>query len=149
MMKNFTIREYRGSFCLFDDNGKLVGEILHGYFINLKEKIKIDKEVYKIKYTGFLWQDMNVLNKGNKLFLRTDSSKDRIFYYGNYTEIYTYKYKDYKAYLYDNDDNLVLLLDHKKSFFEIIYKMEVGDNFNNDMVVLSFLNLYIRNSSGE
>lgn len=149
MMKIFKIRNYKSSFCLFNENEKLVGEIIHGYVINLKEKIKIDKEVYKVKYTGFLWQDMNVLDKDNKLFLRTDSSKDRIFYYGNYTEIYTYKYKGYKAYLYDNNDNLVLLLDHKKSFFEIIYKMEVGDNFNSDMVILSFLNLYIRNSSGE
>jgi len=145
-MKNFTIREYRGSFCLFDDNGKLVGEILHGYFINLKERIKIGDEIYSIKNTGFLWENMNILDKDRRLVLRTDYSKNRIFHYGDYTGIYIYKYKGYKAYLYDNYDNLVLLIDREKKFFDTIYKMEVGNNFNTVMVILGFLNLYIRSS---
>ncbi|WP_344831505.1 hypothetical protein [Chryseobacterium ginsenosidimutans] len=132
---------------MFNEDQKLVGELLNGF---IKKSIKIGKEIYKIKNTGFFWSDLNIFDKNNQLALRSDASKNRLVHYSNYTEFYTYKgLSSKKVCLFDNDDNQVILIDRKENLFSTEYKIEIQKDFNNYLVILSFLYLYIRNSSGE
>jgi regulatory protein YycI of two-component signal transduction system YycFG len=146
-MKTCTINIYKNLFCLFNEDQKLVGELLNGF---IKKSIKIGKEIYKIKNTGFFWSDLNIFDKNNQLVLRSDASKNRLFHYSNYTGFYTYKgLSGKKVCLFDNDDNQVILIDRKENLFSTEYKIEIQEGFNNYLVILSFLYLYLRNSSGE
>lgn len=149
-MKLFKVLEFSNSVQVLNEKGQTVGELLFGFINGLNDRIKIGNEFYKIKNTGFGWMEISVYDLSGKLVLKTDSSKDRIFYYGTYTEIYTYQYKGWmsnKKYLYDNNDKLLVILDCKQRFFRTTYSVEIDDDFNNYLIILSFLNFYLRGLS--
>ncbi len=150
-MKLFTTKEGNSSIQILNEREEQVGELLFGVINGLKERIKIDNKIYKIKGTGFLWSDISVFDESGKLVLITDSSKNRLFYYGNSTEIYTYKYKSWlrkELLLYDSHDTLVLALNCKQTLLKMKYKLEVDDDFSQSLIILSFFNFYLRDISG-
>ncbi|PIF46384.1 hypothetical protein CLU96_3415 [Chryseobacterium sp. 52] len=146
-MKLFKTKESGNSCQLFNEKEELVGELLFGFIAALNDRIKIGEEVYKIKYPGFLLNGINVFDQSGKLVVRTDSSKNRIFYYGNHTEVYTYQYKGWlskQLNLYNSNDKLLVSLRYRQTFFKMIYNAEIDEDFNNTIGILTFLNFYTR-----
>lgn len=151
-MRLFQIEKSNNSFQLLDNKKELVGELLSGFLSGLNSRIKIGNEFYKIKAAGFLWMAIDVFDESGRLILKIDSAKNRIFYYGDSTEIYTYKYKGWlhkKLFLYDNNDQLVLAIDYRQALFKLNYKLEIDDNFNNGLITLSLLYFYLRDLLSE
>ncbi len=148
-MKKFTTKNTFNAVKLFNNNDKLVGEIISPYFINgLSEKIKLKDKVFKIKGTGFLWRDIKIYDQDNYLICKSDISKSRIIYFGDTIEIFTFKHKNWlsnKFFLYKNDQ-IILALDYK-GFFRWKFIIEVDENFYNDLIILIFFNFYMRGFS--
>ncbi|MET3537508.1 hypothetical protein [Chryseobacterium limigenitum] len=145
-MKIYTIKESRGSLKLLNEENQLVGEVLYEFVTGINRRIKIDNEIFKIKNTGFLWYDNDVFDKNGILVLKNDYAKNRIFYYDQDTEFFTYKFKGWfnkKLYLYNNGDQPVLMIGYKQKIFKNQYIIEVGKGFTNYIVILSLLNFYI------
>jgi len=145
-MKIYTIRESRGSLKLFNEENQLVGEVLYEFVTGINRRIKIDNEIFKIKNTGFLWYDTNVFDKNGRLVLKNDYAKNRIFYYDQNTEFFTYKFKGWfnkKFCLYNHNDQLVLMIGYKQKIFKNQYIIEIEKGFTNYIVILSLLNFYI------
>ncbi|MCS4300775.1 MULTISPECIES: hypothetical protein [Chryseobacterium] len=146
-MKLFTTKEGNFSIQVLNEREEHVGELLFGVINGLNERIKIGSEIYKIEGTGFLWKDIRVLDESGKVVLIIDSSKNRLFYYGNSTEIYTYQFKSWlhkELLLYDSQDKLVLALSYKQTLLKLKYVLEIDEDFNHDLIILSFLNFYLR-----
>lgn len=142
----YTIKEGRGFLKLFNEENQHVGEILYEFVTGINRRIKIDNEIYKIKNTGFLWYDTNVFDKNGRLVLKNDYAKNRIFYYDQDTEFFTYKFKGWfnkKLCLYNNQDQLVLMMGYKQKIFKNQYTIEIEKGFTNYIVILSLLNFYI------
>ncbi|AZA55292.1 hypothetical protein [Chryseobacterium sp. G0201] len=145
-MRIYTIKEGRGFLKLFNEENQHVGGILYEFVTGINRRIKIDNEIYKIKNTGFLWYDTNVFDKKGRLVLKNDYTKNRIFYYDQDTKFFTYKFKGWfnkKLSLYNNDDQLVLMIGYKQKIFKNQYAIEIEKGFTNYIVILSLLNFYI------
>jgi len=145
-MKIYTIKEGGGSLKLLNEENQIVGEILYEFVTGINRRIKIDNEIFKIKNTGFLWYDTNVFDKNGRLVLKNDYAKNRIFYYNQNTEFFTYKFKGWfnkKLRLYNNDHQLVLMISYKQKIFKNQYIIEIEKGFTNYIVILSLLNFYI------
>ncbi|HCA09274.1 hypothetical protein [Chryseobacterium sp.] len=144
-MKFFKANESSGSLQLLNEKEERMGELLFGFIGGLNDRMKIGDEVYTIKGTGFLWMGTNIFDASGRLVLKIDASKSRIFYYGETTEIYTYQHKGWlskKLNLYNWEDRLLVSLHHKQKFLKTIYTIEIDEDFNNSIIILSFLNFY-------
>lgn len=148
-MKEFQIKTTTfSSIQLLNENEELVGELLFNLVAGFKEKIKIKEEIFKIKNTGFLWNDIKVFDENEKLMIESDISKGRFIYFGDSKEIYTYKYRCWfsnKANLFRNEELVISI--NMKGFFKTKYEIKVANYLTNYLMVLTFLNSYIRNSS--
>jgi len=148
-MKEFTIiYPIFSPLQLLDENGRLVGEIFSNAIAGVNEKIKIGDEIFKINRTGFLWQDFKIFDRNKKLILKSDVSKNRLIYFGNDIEIFTYKSKGWfnsKLNLYKTSNLLVSIW--TKGFLKHQYKMEIENDFKNSLIMLAFLNDYINSQS--
>ncbi|PZU88098.1 MAG: hypothetical protein DI529_06430 [Chryseobacterium sp.] len=148
-MKQFTVKNPIFSpLQLLDENGNVVGEILSNLFAGFNEKIKIGDEIFKINRTGFLWHDFKIFDRNEKLILKSDVSKNRLIYFGNDIEIFTYKSKGWfnsKLNLYKSSNLLVSIW--TKGFFKHQYKIEIENEFTNYLIILTFLNDYINSQS--
>lgn len=143
-MKKYKIKESLFSRQLLDENEKIIGETLLNLISGFKEKIKIDNEVFKITHTGFLWNDIKVFDRNKKLVLKSDISKDRLIYFGNEVEIFTYKGNGWfnnKLDLFRKNELIVSI--KSKEFFKTKYMIEVENDFENYVVILTFLSSYI------
>ncbi|MFY7814750.1 MAG: hypothetical protein ACOVRK_06090 [Chryseobacterium taeanense] len=144
-MKIFKIKKTKTSYKLFDDHEILVGEILFDYFLGRNRRVKINNKLYKVKYSGLLGHFLKFIDESGKLTVMIDSSKSRMFYYGDpYTEIYDFKTKGWwhsSTNLVDQrDDRLLIRLRHRNLFFTSEYDIAITENsFNNTIVVLAFL----------
>lgn len=145
-MKIFKTKNTFNSVKIFNENEQLIGEIVSPFFINgLSEKIKIGDDIFKIKGTGFLWNDIKIYNKDNYLICKSDNSKNRIIYFGDTIDIFSFRYKNWfsnKFFLFKND-KIVLSADYK-GFFRWKFIIEVDENFDNDLIILIFVNFYMR-----
>ena len=148
-MKEFTvIYPIFSPLQLLDENGKLVGEILLSMIGSFNDRIKIDNEIFKIKYNSLFSRDYKIFDRNEKLILKSDVSKSRLIYFGNDIEIFTYKSKGWfnsKLNLYKSN-NLVISL-WTKGYFKYRYKMEIENDFKNSLIILAFLNDYIKSQS--
>ncbi len=128
---------------VFDDNGNLVGEILHSFISGLKEKIKIDNSIFIIRNVGFLGNEKEVYNPENKLVLKTDLSKNRIIHYKQYAETYEFR----GAGLFSNKTLLLkeseLILTANTTGLLGKRTFEVADEFDKRLVILFFINFYL------
>ncbi|KFF24845.1 hypothetical protein [Chryseobacterium vrystaatense] len=145
-MKLFKVRKSSSSLQVFNEAEELIGVLLFGFIGGFNEKIKIGDQLYKIKSAGFLWRDIHIFDQSGRLVFKTDSSKNRILYYGSFTEIYTYEHKGWlkkKLYLYDNKDRIMAEIRYKQTFFlKEHYSIETDDDFSNDLIILSVLYFY-------
>ncbi|MBP6577918.1 MAG: hypothetical protein KA796_12935 [Chryseobacterium sp.] len=145
-MKEYTVKNLSYSvFQVFDENEKKLGEILHNLINGYKEKIKINNEIFRIENTGFLWSEIKIYDNYEKLIIKSDSSKSRLVYFGDETEIYTYKSNGWmssKVDLYKK--NQILISIKTKGIFKYKYEIKVNSDFKNDLLILTFLNLAIR-----
>ncbi len=130
---------------LLNDSEELIGELLFNSISGFKEKIKIKEKFFRIKAVEFIGIDIRVFNEDDKLLIQTDASNDRLVYFGDSKEYYVYKserwFKD-KINLFVN--NKLLMSITVKGFFRTKYEIIVADAFNNHLMILTFLNFYIR-----
>ena len=108
-------------------------------------KIKIKEEIYRIKAVEFIGIDIRVFNEDDKLLIQTEASKDRLVYFGHLKESYVYKTErccNDKSSLFLNNELLMSIT--VKGFFRTKYEIIVADDFNNHLMILTFLNFYIR-----
>lgn len=145
-MRNFQIKIPKSSSIqLYDENEKLVGEILTNLILGLKEKIKIEDKIFRIKSNGFIGIDIKVFDEKETLIIESHTSKNRLIYFGDIKEIYTYKNEKW----FDNKVNLFkeekLAMSIKVlGTFKSAYEIEVAKDFSNSLVILTFLNFYNR-----
>ena len=84
------------------------------------------------------------LTEIKKLVLKSDISKDRLIYFGNEVEIFTYKGNGWfnnKLDLFRKNELIVSI--KSKEFFKTKYMIEVENDFENYVVILTFLSSYI------
>ena len=130
---------------LLNDSEELIGELLFNSISGFKEKIKIKEEIYRIKAVEFIGIDIRVFNEDDKLLIQTEASKDRLVYFGHLKESYVYKTErccNDKSSLFLNNELLMSIT--VKGFFRTKYEIIVADDFNNHLMILTFLNFYIR-----
>ena len=87
-MKRITVKSKKNSIFLIDEENQSIGKILFNIISGYKEKIVIADDIYSIRNTGFLWNDNKVYNKENNLLLKTEIAKNRIIYFGKFTQIF-------------------------------------------------------------
>jgi len=108
-----------------DENGKLVGEILLNIIASFNEKIKIDNEIFKIKYNSLFSRDYKIFDQNENVVFKSDISKKRFIYYGSEKEIFTYKNNGWfnnTVSLYRNNEFIISV--ESKGFFKNKYKIE-------------------------
>lgn len=144
-MKEFTlIYPTLSPIKLLDENGTLVGEILLNIIAGFNEKIKIDNEIFNIKYNGLFSRDYKIFDQNENLVFKSDISKNRLLYFGDGKEIFTYKtYGWFKNRLNLCRNDTLIISVTSKGFFRKKYKIEVNSSFSNHLVTLAFLNDYI------
>lgn len=130
---------------LFDENEELVGELFFNLISGFKEKIKINQDVFKIKNARFLGTDIEIVDQNDKLLIESDILQSILIYYGSSKEIYTYENADWfnnKMSVFRKSELVITI--NKKGIFQTQYEIKVADGFKNYLVILTFLNFYIR-----
>lgn len=129
---------------LLDENEKLVGEILLNAIANFSVKIKIDNEIFRIKYNSLFSRDYKIFDPNENLVFKSDIAKNRFIYFGNAIEIFIYKNNGWfnnRLNLYKTNELIISV--KSNGFFKNKYKIEVNNNFDNRLVTLAFLYDYI------
>ncbi|WP_263603676.1 hypothetical protein [Chryseobacterium sp. PET-29] len=144
-MKIYTINRTKTSYQLFDDHQVLVGEVLFDYLIRKNIRVKINHQLYQVKYSGLFGNPVKFLDDSGKVRVMIDHSKNRMFYYGDsHTEIYDFKTEGWwhtsTHLLNQRDDRLLMSVKFKNLFFTRKYHMEIADpDFKHALVMLAFL----------
>lgn len=144
-MKNFSTETSLGCIKVVDENEKLIGEKVFDIILGLNEKIKIGNEVFKIKSKNFFSRNINVFDTNGKLILESDILNSRIIHFGEHTDIYVCKKNKWysnKLFLYRNDE-LISSVD-SQGMFSTEYQLEVKEDFDNYLIILTFLSFFIR-----
>jgi hypothetical protein len=149
-MKLLNVRRVKNSSQLIDENENLVGERFCGFLAGTNERLKVNNNFYRVKYSGFLWNKLSFLDHRGKVIVMIDGERNRIFYYGKcFTEIYDIKSNGWSKgstslYQFENDE-LVMRFDSKWSLFKSKYEVHVREGFNNLVLALAFLHYNIKN----
>ncbi|WP_407404863.1 hypothetical protein [Chryseobacterium sp.] len=129
-MKILDFKESKKGFQILDENKKTVGEFVYGYITGWNEKLIIEVKIYTLHYQGFLWKDVYILDQFKNKILQLDFDKNRIFYYGESTEIYQYKIKDGLSSQFQIFNNVETLVNVgvQSGFLKTKYTIEVSEN---------------------
>lgn len=149
-MKLFTVKKIKNSHQLFDEKNILIGEKIAGFWSGINEKLKIVNQYLTIKYSGFLFYDIKFFDTDEKLVIKIESSKSRLFYYGpNSTEVYQFRsygfFRSFFTLHRFEDDKEVIRFKKEKPFLKNIYQMDIDDDFNNYLIILAFMHHNIQN----
>ena len=102
-------------------------------------------KIFKIKNNGFIGIDIKVFDENETLIIESDTSKNRLIYFGDLKEIYSYQNEKWfgnKVNLF-TDEKLVMSI-KVLGTFKTDYEIKVAKDFNNNVVILTFLNFYNR-----
>lgn len=145
-MKILDCKESKKGFQILDENKKTVGDFVYGYITGWNEKLIIEDKIYTLHHQGFLWNDVYILDQFKNKILQLDFDKNRIFYFGEFTEIYHYKIKgglSSQFQIFNNVETLVKV-EVQSGFLKTKYMIEVNEKLENPLLILFALKLSMR-----
>lgn len=148
-MKLLTTKKIKNSWKLFDEKNNFIGERLFVGFLGNRKQLILNDKIYKIRNSGFFTNEIHYEDENGRLWVRIDLVYQRLFYYSEtVTEIYYLKSKlwskNMSLHKLEND-NLVMRFNSKRSFSTYTFEIETDENFDNNLLKMSFLDLNLRN----
>lgn len=148
-MKLLTVKQVKSSWQLWDEHKNLVGERVFVSFLWSHKQLKIKGENYSIKNVGVFAGEIHYYNESERLMIKIDCVHQRIFYYGHsVTEIYCLKSKSWSKNTLlcklENDE-VIMRFNYRWSFFKQTYEIEIENDFNNNLLILAFMDYNLRN----